>query len=63
MKRTLKRRKDEKLGDWCDRIAPLCSGLSAKEMYAVLHEVSIESYIAGANVRDEIERKIKHKEL
>ena len=63
MKAIFRKRKRETLGEWCDRIAPLCSGLSAKEMNAVLHEVSIENFIAGTNAMAEIERKIKHKEL
>lgn len=63
MKAIFRKRKRETLGEWCERIAPLCSGLSTKEMYAVLHKVSIESYIAGTNALAEIERKIKHKEL
>lgn len=49
MKRQLKQRKGETLGEWCERIAPLCTGLSAKEIHEVLHQVSVSSYATGSN--------------
>lgn len=49
MKRTLKRRKGETLGEWRERIAPLCVGMSAEQIQEVLHDVSVTSYIEGTN--------------
>ena len=57
MKRTLKRRKDEKLGEWCERIAPLCQGLSTEQMQEVLHSVSVSSYIEGSNEHAKLVRE------
>ena len=54
MKRRLKQRKDETLGEWCERIAPLCTGLSAEEMYEVLHSVSVSSWIDGSNAHQQL---------
>ena len=49
MKRELHKRKDENLGGWCERIAPLCKELSPGKMFEVLHNVSVKSYIEGSN--------------
>jgi hypothetical protein len=57
MKRTRKRRKDETLGEWCERIAPLCTGIDAKQMQEVLHSVSVSSYIEGSNARAQLARE------
>lgn len=50
MKRVLRKRKDEILDSWCQRLAIECEGMTAKELYEVLHEVSVTSYIEGSNV-------------
>ena len=54
MKRQLKQRKGETLGEWCERIAPLCIGLTAEEMYEVLHSVSVSSWIDGSNAHQKL---------
>ena len=57
MKRELKKRKDERLGQWYERIAPLCVGMTATQLYEVLREVSITSYTEGSNAAIEIIKK------
>jgi peptidoglycan biosynthesis protein MviN/MurJ (putative lipid II flippase) len=59
MKRELRKRKDERLGQWYERIAPLCVGMSAAQIYEVLREVSVTSYAEGSNSTIEIMSKIK----
>ena len=54
MKRQLKKRKGENLGGWCERIAPLCTGLSADEMHEVLHMVSVRSWIDGSKAHQKL---------
>lgn len=50
MKRVLKKHKDEILDAWCQRLAIECEGMTAKQLYEVLHEVSVTSYIEGVHV-------------
>jgi hypothetical protein len=57
MKRELKKRKDERLGQWYERIAPLCVGMTATQLHEVLREVSITSYAEGGNAAIEIMKK------
>lgn len=57
MKRELQKRKDENLGQWRERIAPLCVGMKAAQLQEVLHEVSVLSYAAGSNAAIEIMKK------
>lgn len=59
MKRELKKRKDETLGEWRKRIALLCTGMSAEQMQEVLHEMSVASYIEGSNAMAEVQRRFK----
>ena len=54
MKRQLKKRKGENLGGWCERIAPLCTELSADEMHEVLHMVSVRSWIDGSKAHQKL---------
>ena len=57
MNRELKKRKDERLGQWYERIATLCVGMTATQLYEVLREVSITSYTEGSNAAIEIMKK------
>ena len=59
MKRELKKRKDERLGQWYERIAQLCVGMTATQLHEVLREVSITSYAEGSNAAIEIMKKNK----
>ena len=59
MKRQLKQRKGETLGEWRERIAPLCVGMSAEQIQEVLHEMSVASYIEGSNAMVEVQRRFK----
>lgn len=51
MKRVLEKRKGEALNDWCVRIALHFSNrtVCGEELYKVLHELSVKSYIDGSN--------------
>ena len=57
MKRELKKQKDESLGQWYERIAPLCVGMTAAQLHEVLREVSVTSYAVGSNSAIEIMKK------
>lgn len=57
MKRELKKRKDERLGQWYERIATLCTGMTAAQLHEVLREVSVTSYAEGSNTAIEIMKK------
>jgi hypothetical protein len=57
MNRELRKRKDENLGQWRERIATLCVGMTAYQLQEVLHEVSVTSYTEGSNAAIEIMKK------
>jgi len=57
MKRELKKQKDERLGQWYKRIAPLCVGMTAAQLHEVLREVSVTSYAEGSNSAIKIMKK------
>ena len=42
-----KKRNDENLAQWCERIAAACQGRSLQEIHEMISEVSKESYIVG----------------
>lgn len=52
MKREYRKRKDEILAQWTQRLADTApwDKLSAKEVHDILREVCIKSYIEGQNV-------------
>ena len=54
MKKNIRRKSNETLRDWVDRVAKEF-GLTDEQL-EVAHEISIESYIAGINV----EHRLKH---
>ena len=47
MKKKYKKRKDENLAGWVDRLAPACQGRSLTEVHEMLSELSKTSYIEG----------------
>lgn len=51
MKKELRRRKVDALNDWCIRIALYFSNktVCGEELYEVLHELSVKSYIQGTS--------------
>ena len=51
MKKELQLRDDERLSDWCERLAEFygCRVISSAEWLDVLHEVSVKSYTHGSN--------------
>lgn len=57
MKKEYKKRKDENLAQWVDRLAPACQGRSLTEVHEMLSELSKTSYIEGVHVADEINKK------
>lgn len=60
MKRELKKRKDETLGEWRERIAPLCTGMTTEQLQEVLREVSVTSYAVGSNAALEVMKEYPH---
>ena len=60
MKRELKKRKDETIGEWRERIAPLCTGMTTGQLYEVLREVRVNSYIVGSNAALKVMKKYPH---
>lgn len=59
MKRGLNKRKDERLCDWCDRLAAamMVRMPDHEELRDILGEVSKQSYIEGVNTERELQRK------
>lgn len=57
MKKEYKKRKDENLAQWVDRLAPACQGRSLTEVHEMLSELSKTSYIAGVHAEREINAK------
>jgi hypothetical protein len=57
MKKEYKKRKDENLAQWVDRLAPACQGRSLTEVHEMLSELSKESYIAGVHAEREVSAK------
>ena len=57
MKKEYKKRKDENLAQWVDRLAPACHGRSLTEVHEMLSELSKESYFAGIHAEREISAK------
>lgn len=57
MKRELKKRKEETLCEWRERIAPLCTGMTTDQLLEVLREVSVTSYTIGSNAALEVLKK------
>ena len=51
MKKELQLRDDERLSDWCERLAGFygCRVISSAELLEILREVSIKSYTHGSN--------------
>lgn len=60
MKRELKKRKDETLCEWRERIAPLCTGMTTEQLQEVLREVSVASYAVGSDAALEVIKKYPH---
>ena len=58
MKRELKKRKDETLSEWRERIAPLCTGMTTEKLQEVLREVSVTSYAVGSDAALEVLKKV-----
>lgn len=57
MKKEYKKRKDENLAQWVDRLAPACQGRSLTEVHEMISEVSKTSYIEGVHAEMEISKK------
>lgn len=57
MKKEYKKRKDENLAQWVDRLAPACQGRSLTEVHEMLSELSKTSYIAGVHAEREVSAK------
>ena len=57
MKKEYKKRKDENLARWVERIAAACQGLSLAEVHEMISEVSKTSYIEGVHAEREINAK------
>lgn len=54
MKKEYKKRKDENLAQWVDRLAPACQGRSLTEVHEMLSELSKTSYIEGVHADREV---------
>ena len=57
MQKEYKKRNDENLAQWVERIAAACQGRSLKEVHEMIREVSIVSYTEGTNVERELHKK------
>lgn len=57
MKQEYKKRKDENLAQWVERIAAACQGRSLQEVHEMISEVSKQSYIAGVHAEREVSAK------
>lgn len=60
MKRELKKRKDETLSEWRERIAPLRTGMTTEQLSEVFREVSVTSYTVGSNAALEVMKEYPH---
>jgi len=59
MKKEYKKRKDENLAGWIDRLAPACQRRSLTEVHEMLLELSKTSFIAGALAEREVIEKFR----
>lgn len=57
MKKEYRKRKDENLAQWVERIAAACQGRSLKEVHEMISEVSKTSYFEGIEAEREIHKK------
>lgn len=57
VKKEYKKRKNENLAQWVDRLAPACQGRSLTEVHEMLTELSKTSYIEGCHVVDDLNKK------
>ena len=57
MDKQYKKRKDETLARWVERIAAACQGRSLKEVHEMISEVSKTSYIEGVHAEREVRAK------
>lgn len=57
MNKQYRKRKDETLAAWVERIAAACQGRSLKEVHEMISEVSKTSYIEGVNAEREVSAK------
>ena len=57
MKKEYKKRKDENLARWCERIAAACQGRSLSEVHEMIREVSVTSYTEGVHAERAISKK------
>lgn len=57
MKKEYKKRKDENLAQWIDRLAPAYQGRSLAEVHDMLTELSKTSYIEGVNAMNATMKK------
>lgn len=53
------KRKDETIGQWCERIAVMCHGKPVSDILTLVREVSVTSYAEGANAERVINEKLK----
>ena len=53
------KRKEEKLGQWCERIAVICHDKPVNDILTLVREVSVTSYAEGANAERVINEKLK----
>ncbi len=60
MKQSLRQTQGESLGEWTERLANACTGMTAKEIQEVLHEVSVRSYLKGSNDTHELLTKYRN---
>ena len=52
-----RKRKDENLAQWVERIAAMCQGRSLQDVHTMISEVSKTSYIEGVHTEREINAK------
>lgn len=58
-KKDYKKRKDETLGQWCERIAVICHDKPVNDILTLVREVSVTSYAEGAAAERVINEKLK----
>ena len=54
-----KKRNNENLAQWCERIAAACQGRSLSEVHEMIREVSKQSYIVGVQAGRKFSRTLK----
>ena len=61
MNRKYKKKASENLGMWCIRLSKQINTnkLTQEELFEVLHELSVTSYIEGIKVQQEVDKKFK----